>query len=176
MGEAKSGKATLCPYNAVDKSWDKMQEEFSNAGYREGITFGKESALQEGFDTGFAQTGAPIGRQLGVLRGLVAALKVATQKSIMFQGSDEVSVSVEDLQQRLNRLGLKDLAPRDMQAEAHAREHRDIEAEGTDDALASAFMSLDTKESLDGKEELLAVEREVHQLLDKLGLQVSWPL
>ena len=48
---------------------DKLQ-----AGYREGITAGKEGALQEGFDAGFAQTGAPLGRELGLLRGLASAL------------------------------------------------------------------------------------------------------
>ena len=48
---------------------DKLQ-----AGYREGITAGKDGALQEGFDAGFAQTGAPLGRELGLLRGLASAL------------------------------------------------------------------------------------------------------
>ena len=43
------------------------------AGYREGITAGKEDALQEGFDAGFAQAGAPRGRELGLLRGLASA-------------------------------------------------------------------------------------------------------
>lgn len=44
------------------------------AGYRDGISAGKEAALQEGFDAGFARAGAPRGRELGVLRGLAAAL------------------------------------------------------------------------------------------------------
>jgi len=44
------------------------------AGYREGITAGKEGALQEGFDTGFAQAGGPLGRELGLLRGVTSAL------------------------------------------------------------------------------------------------------
>ena len=44
------------------------------AGYRDGISAGKEAALQEGFDSGFADTGAPHGRELGVLRGLAVAL------------------------------------------------------------------------------------------------------
>jgi hypothetical protein len=46
----------------------------SQAGYREGITAGKDGALQEGFDTGFAQTGGPLGRELGLLRGVASAL------------------------------------------------------------------------------------------------------
>ncbi|KAH9979918.1 hypothetical protein BGW80DRAFT_1122748, partial [Lactifluus volemus] len=37
---------------------------------------GKENALQEGFDAGFAQAGAPHGRELGLLRGLASALHI----------------------------------------------------------------------------------------------------
>ncbi len=44
------------------------------AGYRDGITAGKDGALQQGFDAGFAQAGAPRGRELGILRGLASAL------------------------------------------------------------------------------------------------------
>ncbi|KAH9162714.1 hypothetical protein EDB89DRAFT_2024320 [Lactarius sanguifluus] len=42
-------------------------------GYRDGISSGKEVALQEGFDAAFACSGAPRGRELGVLRGLATA-------------------------------------------------------------------------------------------------------
>ncbi|KAI0000296.1 hypothetical protein BJV77DRAFT_1063742 [Russula vinacea] len=58
----------------VDAEWTKISSSFQNAGYREGITAGKDGALQEGFDAGFAQTGAPLGRELGLLRGLASAL------------------------------------------------------------------------------------------------------
>lgn len=57
------------PYKTTNHLLDKSQ-----AGYREGITAGKEGALQEGFDTGFAQTGGPLGRELGLLRGVASAL------------------------------------------------------------------------------------------------------
>lgn len=50
------------------------------AGYREGITAGKEEALQEGFDAGFAEFGAPVGKEIGVLRGMSAALLVFLDK------------------------------------------------------------------------------------------------
>ncbi|KAH9054026.1 hypothetical protein EDB83DRAFT_2207879, partial [Lactarius deliciosus] len=43
------------------------------AGYRNGISSDK-APLQEGFDVGFARIGAPCGRELGVIRGLAAAL------------------------------------------------------------------------------------------------------
>jgi Essential protein Yae1, N terminal len=57
------------PHKTTSHVLDKFQ-----AGYREGITAGKEGALQEGFDTGFAQTGGPLGRELGLLRGVASAL------------------------------------------------------------------------------------------------------
>ncbi|KAI0315889.1 hypothetical protein OF83DRAFT_1164597 [Amylostereum chailletii] len=42
------------PGNIQDAEWQKLSDDFTNAGYREGITAGKEGALQEGFDAGFA--------------------------------------------------------------------------------------------------------------------------
>jgi Essential protein Yae1, N terminal len=53
--------------------WSLLRKQ---AGYRDGITAGKESALQEGFDAGFEQAGAPRGRELGLLRGLASALHI----------------------------------------------------------------------------------------------------
>ncbi|KAF8491183.1 hypothetical protein F5888DRAFT_1737486 [Russula emetica] len=60
--------------HAAEAEWTRLSSSFENAGYREGITTGKEGALQEGFDTGFAQTGGPLGRELGLLRGVASAL------------------------------------------------------------------------------------------------------
>ena len=62
-------KQRLPPHKTANNLLDKSQ-----AGYREGITAGKDGALQEGFDTGFAQTGGPLGRELGLLRGAASAL------------------------------------------------------------------------------------------------------
>ncbi|KAH9057512.1 hypothetical protein EDB87DRAFT_1578708 [Lactarius vividus] len=58
----------------VEAEWTVLSTNFTTAGYRDGISSGKEAALQEGFDAGFARTGAPRGRELGVLRGLATAL------------------------------------------------------------------------------------------------------
>lgn len=58
-----------------------LLDKSSQAGYREGITAGKESALQEGFDAGFAKTGGPIGRELGLLRGVANALLLHLSQS-----------------------------------------------------------------------------------------------
>ncbi|PVG00336.1 hypothetical protein CPB86DRAFT_782666 [Serendipita vermifera] len=143
-------------------------------GYREGITAGKESALQEGFDEGFEKIGAPIGRELGYLRGIVHALSSTLEHIPTHAGSEisrsQLATDLQELIQRLNRLRLKDLAPRDLQAEAHAREHRDTEVEGTDDALASALAELETKERPNGIEELAAIKEQVSRMLQTLDL------
>jgi hypothetical protein len=144
-------------------------------GYREGITAGKESALQEGFDEGFAKTGAPIGRELGYLRGIVNALsftlgRVPIPASSGDAPQSQIAERLQELTQRLNRLRLKDLAPRDLQEEAHAREHRDTEAEGTDDALAAALLELETKERPNGVEELASIKEQVSQIIQMLGI------
>ncbi|EPQ31000.1 uncharacterized protein PFL1_01189 [Pseudozyma flocculosa PF-1] len=52
----------------------KVESQFHDIGYREGITAGKLSTLQAGFDHGFSEVGAPIGRALGQLRGQIDVL------------------------------------------------------------------------------------------------------
>ncbi|SPO28753.1 uncharacterized protein UTRI_04631 [Ustilago trichophora] len=54
----------------------KVEALFNDTGYREGITAGKLSTLQGGFDQGFNEVGALLGRQVGLLRGQIAALLV----------------------------------------------------------------------------------------------------
>ncbi|SAM84378.1 uncharacterized protein UBRO_05619-A [Ustilago bromivora] len=60
----------------------KVEAQLHDTGYREGITAGKLSTLQQGFDTGFNEVGALLGRQLGQLRGQVAALLFLTSTPI----------------------------------------------------------------------------------------------
>lgn len=90
------------------------------AGYREGITAGKESALQEGFDAGFAQVGAPLGRELGILRGVASVLVsfLASSGSL-----PSTLANARDISAQLASIRFSDVAPRDLEAEAHAREH-----------------------------------------------------
>ncbi|KAG8834485.1 hypothetical protein FRC17_008541 [Serendipita sp. 399] len=159
-----------------------MQDEFTNVGYREGITKGKEDALQEGFDNGFAGVGVPIGRRLGVMRGIVAgllaALKVKGSPLLQIlssqQACDTLRGRLEILSRQLNSVRLKDVAPRDLQAEQHAREHRDIEKEGTDDALAEAFLELSTSTEPAKSQ---AVEMAYHELRDVFeSLKLHFPM
>ncbi|KAH9032821.1 hypothetical protein EDB84DRAFT_1243530, partial [Lactarius hengduanensis] len=69
------------PSHHAEAEWTGLSTSFTTAGYRDGISSGKEAALQEGFDAGFARTGAPRGRELGVLRGLAAALLLHLSRS-----------------------------------------------------------------------------------------------
>ncbi|KAH8992535.1 hypothetical protein EDB86DRAFT_3103466 [Lactarius hatsudake] len=69
------------PLHHAEAEWTSLSTNFTTAGYRDGISSGKEAALQEGFDVGFARTGAPRGRELGVLRGLAAALLLHLSRS-----------------------------------------------------------------------------------------------
>lgn len=66
------------------------------AGYRDGITVGKERALQGGFDIGFADFGAPLGREIGEMRGIVASL-LALLRSSHASTSTPTSTSVSSL-------------------------------------------------------------------------------
>ena len=102
----------------------------TEAGYREGITAGKESALQEGFDAGFSQVGAPLGRDLGILRGIASAL-ISFLSSPSAQGSSSLA-EARDIAAGLAKVRLSDIAPPDLEAKAHAKEHLDSLDHGRD--------------------------------------------
>ncbi|KAF0492721.1 hypothetical protein F8M41_021567 [Gigaspora margarita] len=55
------------------KNWERMNEDFGNIGYKEGILEGKDITIQEGFNKGYAE-GARVGKEIGRLRGLLNTL------------------------------------------------------------------------------------------------------
>jgi hypothetical protein len=117
-------------------------------GYREGITAGKESALQEGFDTGFANVGAPLGRDIGFLRGMSSAL-VAFLNSSACQHVEKESLLAEAraVAASLAVVRFTDVVPRDLEAEEHAREH-----------LADSDDPMDENEELSDKRKMEGLE------------------
>ena len=133
-------------------------------GYREGITAGKEGVLQEGFDAGFASVGAPLGRDLGILRGLAAALLAFLSRPSPppLVSSIALVEEVRDLASALSNVRLSDIAPPDLEALAHAREHleragmhRDEDGEDvTDPAVLNE--DLKAKRDMEGLEDLMA--------------------
>ncbi|KJA24953.1 hypothetical protein HYPSUDRAFT_65253 [Hypholoma sublateritium FD-334 SS-4] len=127
-----------------DVEWSRMSSDFTNVGYREGITAGKEAASQEGFDDGFANVGVPIGHELGLLRGVSSVILSFLKQTA---GFEELASEAEDVASQLSRIRFSDVMPRDLDAEEHARQH--IEAEG---------VALDVNEEIAAKRDLEGIE------------------
>lgn len=68
--------------------WERLTTTYADAGYREGITPGKLSTLQRGFDEAFAASVVP-SRRLGQVRGRVAALVAFLQTQTQVQTQDQ---------------------------------------------------------------------------------------
>ncbi|KAI0797255.1 hypothetical protein BC629DRAFT_1258943, partial [Irpex lacteus] len=106
--------------------WSKISSDFMNVGYREGITAGKETHLQQGFDDGFANTGAPLGRQIGLLRGFASALfSFLKSATCGVEQSEQHNLLLEarNISAELNDIRFSDIVPPDLEAEQHEREH-----------------------------------------------------
>ncbi|GAA5923595.1 hypothetical protein JCM3775_000442 [Rhodotorula graminis] len=135
--------AAAPPSLISQQEWDKLSTRFSDAGYRDGITQGKNERLQAGFDQGFALA-APYARELGALRGmaatLLALLTVPTANAKKHAGplldaalasaggppaADRIVAELRDVVSALARLDAVKVMPVDEEAEAHAREHAD---------------------------------------------------
>ncbi|KAJ7468626.1 hypothetical protein FB451DRAFT_1368909 [Mycena latifolia] len=136
-----------------DIEWTKISSEFTNVGYREGITAGKESALQEGFDAGFAGVGAPLGRDLGFLRGMSSALLAFLNSSVCHHAEkDSMVVEARAIAAALAVVRFTDVVPRDLEAEEHARQHlSDSEDTGMDENE-----ELNEKRKMEGLEDMLS--------------------
>ncbi|KAI0720541.1 hypothetical protein C8T65DRAFT_567670 [Cerioporus squamosus] len=151
-----------------DSEWDKISSDFTNAGYREGITAGKEGALQEGFDDGFARVGAPIGRELGILRGLCSALLAFLARPVPasspFSSSQHshdsaLANEVREIAAALANVRFSDIAPPDLDAIAHAREH--LESSNTmdeDDDAADLTDPAKLNEEIKDKRDMESLE------------------
>lgn len=104
---------------------------YTQAGYRDGIGEGKAATAQRGFDEGFGKIGVPIGRELGLLRGVAASLLAyltsnassTTTASISEYERNSITSETRNVIRALGRIRLSDLAPRDLEAEEHARAH-----------------------------------------------------
>lgn len=161
-------------------------------GYREGITAGKESALQEGFDDGFAHAGAPIGHELGVLRGIASALlSFISSSSSHVSGEDAMIVEARDVVSLLENIRFMDIAPRDFEAEEHARQHleaddSDLEAnaelaekrqiEGLEDMSSQLMSGMDTEPIKSGRpavEDVRMLRGRLEALTQTLGLSIN---
>lgn len=127
----------------------------NQAGYREGITVGKESALQEGFDAGFAQVGVHLGRELGQLRGRASALLSLLGATSAEDVTSGLLAEARDIAAKLAEVRFTDIAPRDIEAEQHAREH--LETYGVEDEeMEVVAEELQAKRGMERLEDLLS--------------------
>jgi len=180
--------------NFKDIEWSRISSEFTTVGYREGITAGKEAALQEGFDAGFADIGAPLGRELGHLRGISSAILALLHSSTTLNEQQQQS-STQDAQEissQLSNIRFSDIMPRDLEAEEHARQHLEEEGveidvhekiaakrdmEGIEDMLANLTAGMNptgtatTRPSVD---DVRILKDRLKVLSDRLNLQIDW--
>jgi Essential protein Yae1, N terminal len=157
--------------NLKDVEWSRISSKFTNvsslillkrifydivrrsqkAGYREGISAGKEAALQEGFDGGFADTGVPIGRELGILRGMSSAILALLRSSIAVNEKESIQADAQEISSQLSRIRFSDIMPRDLEAEEHARQH--LEEDGVE---IDVHEKIAATRDMEGIEDMLA--------------------
>lgn len=145
-----------------NQEWNKLDNDFTNAGYREGITAGKENSLQEGFDEGFATVGVPLGRGVGKLRGIASAciaLLTLSGQSAAYPPLTEL----QNILQCLNQLRFKDLVSPDLQAEDHMKEHLQ-----SDETLSTTAGEEEHDKAINTLEDC---KTRLQRVVDKLGLQ-----
>ncbi|KAG2087271.1 uncharacterized protein F5147DRAFT_728026 [Suillus discolor] len=173
---------------APEADWAKLSNEFTNSGYREGIIAGKESALQEGFDAGFAHVGVPIGRDLGSIRGVISA--IASFLSSKSQEDTTTLTTAREISSSLAGIRFSDIVPVDQEAEQHAREHLDAnddlieqseellqkrEMEGLEDMLQRLTAGT-TSKPLQGRptrEDIIRLKEGIFTLSAQLGLDIT---
>ncbi|KAL1406229.1 hypothetical protein Q8F55_007920 [Vanrija albida] len=124
----------------VATEYARLEQKYTDAGYREGITDGKLATLQEGFDASFAAS-VPAARRLGALRGRVNALLAAASESgartasgrgvrrsaspgpaAPEQAADEVVAALRALAATLASVRRDDVLPPDAERIAHERD------------------------------------------------------
>jgi hypothetical protein len=138
------------------------------AGYRDGLSAGKETALQEGFDAGFADTSAPRGRELGVLRGLAAALLHLSSRPAAELGQTQMQVRVREIMGKLAAVRFADLVPPNEEATALH--------EAGPDALCvtnGSGTSNDVKGQNPSTDNLRALRTQLEMLLLEAGLNIA---
>jgi hypothetical protein len=76
---------------------------------------------QSGFDSAFAEIGVPLGRALGLLRGLCSALIAFLSSSS--SAPTHLLEEAREIGAALSNVRFSDIVPRDLEAEEHARQH-----------------------------------------------------
>ena len=113
---------------------------------------------------------------MGILRGTVHVLlaRWENQADDGFPSTQSVLYSeLRALSRRLDAIRLKDLAPKDVQAELHAIEHMDVEREGQDDVLALSFSALGTEDRPDARKELNEIKIQLKSIFCNMSISID---
>ncbi|KIO06022.1 hypothetical protein M404DRAFT_24792 [Pisolithus tinctorius Marx 270] len=174
------------PHYAQQADWQSISTQFTNSGYREGIIAGKEAALQQGFDVGFADVGAPIGRELGALRGIASALVSFLSSTNTIPAEIE---EARDIAASLSHVRFTDIVPPDMEAEQHAREHlqdddpglaqtealsQKREMEMLEDMLSHMNANGGIQQVRPTREDVVKLKGRLSSLSERLGISLSF--
>lgn len=128
-----------------------------------------------------------MGHELGILRGIASVLAsyLATQNSSHLDEARSISSS-------LNEIRFSDIAPRDLEAEEHARQHLEAEAESVDvpeeiddkrkmegledmlSRLSSGTLSSVTEQARPTVEDVQRLKDRLAKLVQKTGLNINW--
>lgn len=170
----------------VQQTWNRLTTRFNDVGYREGISEGKLSSLQEGFDQEFEKS-VPLVRRLGRLRGAVnglvgylnvtlAAMDSSSDDSARTQALLEETRRMSSL---LGKIKMRDILPADQEAIEHAKEHEFNEHEdeprekGVMDDLLDAMDGMGSdkrKEQQEGDVLLSQLEFKVEEMASAAGI------
>jgi hypothetical protein len=141
------------------------------AGYRDGISAGKEAALQEGFDAGFADTGAPRGRELGVLRGLAAALLHLSPRPAAEPDQTQTQARIREIVGKLATVRFADLVPPNEEATALHEAGPDVLC-----VTSGSGSSNDVRGKSPSTDDLRALRTQLERLLLEAGLNIALDL
>ena len=106
-----------------------------------------------------------MGRELGAIRGMASALLVfVTSKSPETTEERSLVIEARDILSQLSSIRFTDIAPRDLEAEEHARQHLEDDKSG-----------LDVKEELveNMKVDVALLKSRLDNLALKLGLATT---
>lgn len=140
---------------------------------------GKESALQEGFDDGFASAAASSGRELGVLRGIASALlSFIVSYSSYRLDQDSLVKEARLIQSNLADIRFADIILRDVDSERHARQHsnsvrgQSAANEGVMNELQAVFGTT-IKADRPAMDNARQLKKQLQDLTRRLGLTIS---
>ncbi|KAF5199929.1 Essential protein Yae1, N-terminal [Thalictrum thalictroides] len=99
----------------LEREWQRRHNQFHTIGYRDGLTAGKETSAQEGFNDGFKQS-VIAGYKWGIVRGVTSALVSLPS------GMKEKLVEVPEMREKLQDLyeSVHSVSTQDALKEFHA--------------------------------------------------------